>query len=190
MITEHQQELASLYALGALDADKARAFEAELCGNSELRALVIELQRTSDLMALASPQAELPTSLRGKVISRIAAGRSPGKPPVPPALAALAGLRFEQAAESQGWKPLPIPGAEIKLLSLEKERGYAVLLGRLAPGARYPAHTNAGPEDFFILTGDLVVATGNWLRAIFITPTADRTTRKIIPWTAARCSRC
>jgi len=41
------------------------------------------------------------------------------------------------------------------LLSLERERGYAVLLGKLDPGVRYPAHTNVGPEDFYILTGDL-----------------------------------
>ncbi len=160
MITEQQQELASLHTLGALKADEARAFESELHGNPDLRALVIELQRTSVLLALASPRAELPVSLRGKVLAGIAAVQVSGKPPVPqvpPALAALAGLRFEQAAESQGWKPLPVPGAAIKLLSLEKERGYAVLLGRLAPGTRYPAHTNAGPEDFFILTGDLVV---------------------------------
>ena len=29
--------------------------------------------------------------------------------------------------------------------------------GKQEPGARYPAHVNAGPEDFFILTGDLVI---------------------------------
>ena len=43
------------------------------------------------------------------------------------------------------------------MLSLEQERGYAVLLGKLEPGARYPAHINSGPEDFYILTGDLVI---------------------------------
>ena len=72
-------------------------------------------------------------------------------------LAALAGLRFEDSASEKDWKALPIPGAYIKLLSLERERGYAVLMGKLEPGTRYPAHVNAGPEDFFILTGDLVI---------------------------------
>ena len=28
-------------------------------------------------------------------------------------------------------------------------------MGKLDAGARYPAHVNAGPEDFFVLTGDL-----------------------------------
>ena len=66
-----------------------------------------------------------------------------------------AGLSFLLGDDSAGWKELPIKGAWIKLLSLERERGYAVLLGRLDPGTRYPAHVNAGPEEFYILTGDL-----------------------------------
>jgi anti-sigma factor ChrR (cupin superfamily) len=58
-------------------------------------------------------------------------------------------------ASDTGWKSLPVPGAFIKLLSLQSDRGYAVLLGKLDPGVRYPAHTNVGPEDFYLLTGDL-----------------------------------
>lgn len=158
MITEQQQELASLYALGALEGAEAHAFEAEMRGDAELHAMVAELQRASDLMDLASPQVPLPGSLREKVMTRIKAGDALPKPVVPLPIAAFAGLRFDEAAQSRGWKPLPIPGASIKLLSFEKERGYAVLLGKLEPGTRYPEHVNAGPEDFFILTGDLVVS--------------------------------
>ena len=156
MISEQHQELASLYALGGLDADEASAFETELRANAELRKLVLELQRVSDLVALESPVVALPPSIRGKVLARITTGTSPQKSIAPSVLAVVAGLRFEESASARGWKPLPVPGAFIKLLSLEKERGYAVLLGKLEPGTRYPAHFNAGPEDFFILTGDLV----------------------------------
>jgi anti-sigma factor ChrR (cupin superfamily) len=81
------------------------------------------------------------------------AKQSANKPP----LAALAGLRFLEGGDQKGWKQLPVPGAYIKLLSLERERGYAVLLGKLDPGVRYPAHPNTGPEDFYILSGDLVI---------------------------------
>jgi anti-sigma factor ChrR (cupin superfamily) len=66
-------------------------------------------------------------------------------------------LRFHEAASESGWKALPVSGAFIKLLSFEKARGYAVLLGKIEAGVRYPAHVNAGPEDFYILSGDLVV---------------------------------
>ncbi len=160
MITEQQQEFASLYALGALSVGEAESFELELRGNPELQSLVADFHATTDLMAIASPQVTPPDSLREKVLARIAGLRPTVRPSVPlmsPALAAMAGLRFEDSDESRGWKPLPIPGAYIKLLSMEKERGYAVLLGKLEKGARYPAHINAGPEDFFVISGDLVI---------------------------------
>ena len=28
-------------------------------------------------------------------------------------------------------------------------------MGKLEPGTRYPAHVNVGPEDLYVLTGDL-----------------------------------
>ena len=155
MITEQQQEQASLYALGALKDAEQTAFERELRGNEELRQFVHSLQRTADLVALSSPAQPLPPGLRDKVLKRIesvGAGKPPAKQVLPPL---IPGLSFIDAPGAKDWKPLPIPGTYIKLLSLDKDRGYAVLMGKLDPGARYPAHINAGPEDFYILTGDL-----------------------------------
>ena len=157
MITEQQQEQASLYALGTLSEAEARAFETELRGQPELAELVRSLQRAADLLVLAAPVVSPPPTLRDKMLRRIDA-LAATKPAADKALPdALAGLRFLNSADQKPWKPLPVPGTYIKLLSLDSERGYAVLLGKLDPGARYPAHVNAGPEDFFILTGDLVI---------------------------------
>ena len=154
MISEHQQEQASLYALGAMTPDEVGAFEAELRGNPELLALTRSLQRTTQMLAGTSPAVELPPGLKDKVLRRIEQEPT-AKTSSPFPVAALAGLRFADANDQTGWKQLPIPGAWIKLLSLEKDRGYAVLMGKLEAGARYPAHVNAGPEDFLVLTGDL-----------------------------------
>jgi anti-sigma factor ChrR (cupin superfamily) len=154
MISEQQQEQASLYALGALSGEERASFEAELRSNRELRDLVLNLQRTTELMTLASPKAKLPAGLKDKVMERI---DGVSKSNTALAASALAGLRFLDAPAQSDWKPLPVPGAYIKLLSFERERGYAVLLGKLEPGARYPGHVNVGPEDFYILSGDLVV---------------------------------
>jgi len=154
MISETQKELASLYALGALTAAELSGFETELRTNPELLAFTRSLQRTAGMIAESSASVALPPGLKEKVLKRIE--------PQPTATDAAAispaictGLRFANANDQTGWKQLPIPGAWIKMLSLEKERGYAVLMGRLAAGARYPAHVNAGPEDFLVLTGDL-----------------------------------
>ena len=154
MISEQQQEQASLYALGALTASELRAFEAELREHAGLRELVADLQRTTVLMANAAPAVALPADLKGKVLRRIEQAENL-KTAVNPGAAIFAQLRFAKADDATGWKQLPVPGAWIKLLSLEKERGYAILMGKLEAGTRYPAHVNAGPEDFLVLTGDL-----------------------------------
>jgi anti-sigma factor ChrR (cupin superfamily) len=153
MISEQQEELASLYAAGALPPLEEESFEAALSGNTELHSLTRGLQAAMALVAAATPAIAMPPGLKDKVMRRIdeteAASRA--------STTARLGLSFALAAGDSGWKQLPIPGASIKLLSLERDRGYAVLLGKLEAGARYPAHLNAGPEDFYVLTGDLVI---------------------------------
>ena len=153
MISEQQQEQASLYVIGALTASEHLTFEQELLDNPELLELTRSLQRATGLLAQTSPAVALPSGLKDKVFQRIE--QMENAKPTNPAVLGLAGLRFAHANDQSGWKPLPIPGAWIKLLSLEKERGYAVLMGKLEAGARYLAHVNAGPEDFLIITGDL-----------------------------------
>jgi quercetin dioxygenase-like cupin family protein len=154
MISEPLQNQASLYVLGALTAEEQSAFESTLREDAELRDLVFKLQRTAGLIAKSVPQAAPPLPLKAKILECIAASKP--VPPAPPAMTPPT-LRFLEAASESGWKPLPLPGAFIKLLSIERERGYAVLLGKIEAGVRYPAHVNAGPEDFYILSGDLVV---------------------------------
>jgi anti-sigma factor ChrR (cupin superfamily) len=158
MTTTQQEEQASLYVLGAQTPLEKQAFEAELCDNAEVRDLVRSFQAVAGALAMAAPAVILPPDLKDKVLQRIAFTDKVkvGAGALPKTTAAvLAGHRFLEADDPSGWKQLPVPGAWIKLLSLERERGYAVLLGKLEAGVRYPAHTNAGPEDFYVLTGDL-----------------------------------
>jgi putative transcriptional regulator len=142
MIPQHLEEMASLYALGALPPEDRASFEEAMSQNPELRLLVRELQTAADLVALASPATTIPAGLRARVLGRAASSRA-------------SGFNFHGADDAAGWKELPVRGAWLKLLSLEKARGYAVLLGRLEPGVRYPAHTHEGAEELYILTGDL-----------------------------------
>ena len=158
MTTDHQQEQASLYVLGALLPDEQRAFEAELQASAEVRELVRSLQRAANLVALAQTQKAPPPTLKDKVLRAIDTRSGERKPADISAFArALAGtgFLFHGATDASGWKELPVRGAWLKLLSLNKDRNYAVLLGRLDAGVRYPAHTHPGAEELYILTGDL-----------------------------------
>jgi anti-sigma factor ChrR (cupin superfamily) len=157
MMTEQQQEQAARYVLGDLSATEEHDFTAQVRGNPELREFLFSLQKTLDQVVLAGPLSTPPPALKDRVLGRLQAHAAPGHSfagqPLP---RPRQGLRFQPAGNT-GWKELPVPGAFIKLLSLQADRGYAVLLGKLDPGVRYPAHANVGPEDFYILTGDLHV---------------------------------
>lgn len=158
MSTEHQQNQAIDYALGTLSAAEKDAFEACLRSDAELLEFTRGVMPAAQALALSAPPVKLAESLRASVMRRIDAEvrkSTAADLSRPPVASFASGLNFLMAAGTSDWKPLPIPGAWIRLLSLERERGYAVLLGKLDPGARYPAHVNAGPEDFYILTGDL-----------------------------------
>lgn len=147
MITEQQKDMAIRCALDELSPGERQEFSVEVGANPELQDFLRSVQNAFEVVAQAVPQVQPPIALKEKILGRL---RVPATPLsfVPP------GLKFLAESDS-GWKPLPIRGAFIKLLSLQADRGYAVLLGKLEPGTRYPAHTNAGPEDFYILTGDL-----------------------------------
>jgi anti-sigma factor ChrR (cupin superfamily) len=155
MINESQQEQASLYVLGALNDRERQAFEADLRASGELRELVRDLKRATVLVARGTPQLDPPPQLREKILQQISGRNAPAE--AKPGLldSILSGLRFVNADDAKGWKQLPVPGAWIKLLSFDRDRGYAVVLGRLEAGVRYPAHRHETPEDICVLTGDL-----------------------------------
>jgi hypothetical protein len=83
------------------------------------------------------------TSLQARLALRIA--EETGKQP-----AAAAGWAVVRA----GWQQVA-PGIECKLLATDTERHRVSMLVRLAPGARYPAHTHAGVEELHLLDGEL-----------------------------------
>jgi len=157
MITEQQEEQATSYALGVLGAEERLLFVAQLRVNPELRDFVASLQRTAEKVALLSPKVAPEPSLKNTILRQIQSQQPPSGKTLTSVPALMEGLKFIQHAETAGWKQLPVEGAWLKLLSFEPARGYAVLLGKLDAGARYPAHQNAGPEDFYVLTGDLHV---------------------------------
>ena len=149
MDSDQLQELAALYAVGALDGADRDTFQALLEENDP--AALAELQRFQSVtaqLAQAAPVRVPPAGIKEKLMQQIA-------PPARPPELAAEGFRFVFEAEKTPWVSLPVPGARIKLLSRDDTRGFAVVLGQLDPGARYPAHQHIGPEDIYVLSGDL-----------------------------------
>lgn len=60
-------------------------------------------------------------------------------------------------SSSEDWTPTAIEGVEARRLSVDNESSSLTMLIRMAPGASYPAHEHAGPEECYVLEGDLVI---------------------------------
>lgn len=154
------EELAALHAAGALEGPELSEWQ-QVLGEGDSQALREEA-RFQDVAALAAaaisapvtPPADLKAKVLARVFRRKASLLAPEKNGSQPALA-IDGFKFIFGHDTGDWIPLRVPGASVKLLSLEAERGYAVVLGKLEPGASYPPHKHIHTEQVYVINGDL-----------------------------------
>ena len=162
MNPEHLEELAALNAAGALDGKDLDEFQ-RLLANADhpTKRILARFNNFAGLLAVSLPQQQQPSpGLRQKLLHRIEAETSETRETPADFLnqhieAALSGFTFISGNEAAGWKDIRVQGAAVKLLSVDQTRGYAVVIGKLEPGTRYPAHKHINGEDIFVLSGDL-----------------------------------
>ena len=58
-------------------------------------------------------------------------------------------------SDSSEWSPYPVEGIKFKLLSLNQDKGYLMLLFKADPGASYPSHHHTSAEECYVIEGDL-----------------------------------
>ena len=93
-------------------------------------------------LAAAATGPEPGPDVRRRLMERITASPEP------------AGFAFHFSADSQ-WLPHPVAGIKMKVLALNKARGYATLLLDVAPGTRFPSHHHGGAEECFVVSGSI-----------------------------------
>jgi quercetin dioxygenase-like cupin family protein len=153
-MTINFEELAALEAVGALDAAEAERALAD--APATVRAEVRELRELMAAAAAVSSELETPAPhVKDRLFARLGIGGAP--PPVPE------GFAFKFATD-ESWIPHAVPGIRLKMLSVNRERGYATLLMDVAPGARFPPHHHGGAEECYVISGS-VVACGRRLVA-------------------------
>ncbi len=137
-------ELARAYALQVLPASKVAAAEDHIAACPDCQHELESLRPVVNRLVAWPTDVLRPTvSLQARLALRIA--EETGKPPVPPPASHWSEPDWEQVA----------PGIECKLLATDTDRHRVSMLVRLAPGARYPAHTHAGIEELHLLDGEL-----------------------------------
>ena len=148
MIPDDLEALALADAVGALDADERAALEARVALlPPDQQAHVASLYDVTLALASAVEQVEPSPRVRDAVM---AAAHAPGRHSV-----------FDG---DRPWSDTPLPGIQIKVLSVDKPRGVATMLIRASAGAVYPSHRHSGPEECYVIRGTVVID-GRVLRA-------------------------
>ena len=139
-----QSEVTCAYAAQALAPSEVAAAEAHIAACGDCRRELDSLRPVVDrLVSWPTDVLRPTTALQTRLALRIA--EETGKQPVLPPARQWSEPEWEQVA----------PGIECKLLASDTENHRVSMLVRLAPGARYPAHTHAGAEELHLLDGEL-----------------------------------
>ena len=140
---EHS-EVTCAYVAQALTSSEISVAEAHIASCSDCQREVESLRPVFDQFVSWPTDVLRPTtSLQARLALRIA--EETGEQPVLPLAPQWSEPEWEQVA----------PGIECKLLATDTARHRVSMLVRLAPGARYPAHTHAGVEELHLLDGEL-----------------------------------
>lgn len=151
---EEVAERASLYALGALDEEEARLFEAHLAEGCD--ACADEVRSFNPVIAsLGTCPAEAVPS--PGVRERLAAFLTKEARPVE-RTSAFTDMRSRQMVKIRSnegeWHPLA-KGVFRKTLFEDQERGTTTSIIKLQPGAHIPSHHHGGIEECMVLEGDV-----------------------------------
>lgn len=186
---DQRWQQAALYYAGALTADEAAQFEALLAaGDAEFLAECRGLAEAAAGLVESVPAVSPPESVRHKLLERAAAtgaqsGPAPRIPSDSPALEE-SGI-FIRRQRDDDWHDHQVPGIRFRYLYVDPARKTQTVLLRCAPGAKYPQHDHHGPEETFVLEGDLrlgseILRAGDYQRC-------EPGSRHLQQWTETGC---
>jgi predicted ChrR family anti-sigma factor len=154
----------ALYALGCLPADEAAALEGHLASCRACRDEMRQIEEAASALAQLVPEANPPRELKARLLERVAAMAREANQEAAPARPAQSwknwapssttGPIFVEAGDT-GWEPTGVSGVSVKPLFVDPEHDRVTMLVRMVPGTTYPAHRHGGPEECFLLEGDL-----------------------------------
>jgi anti-sigma factor ChrR (cupin superfamily) len=145
MTEETFSQLATLDALELLSADEAACYRRLL---ARAGADVAEADADRDvaaMLALAIEPVAPPAEAKRQILDTI---RRRGE--LDESLPQKS--RTIRAGEGR-WYRQPVEGLEVMPLSVDKERGIATIMMRLAPGTILPAHDHQGAEESYVVSG-------------------------------------
>lgn len=139
--------LAADYALENMASDDRTAFEAHMLDCAVCRDELTSIRALTVSLTEPVTESAARPELWGRIEERLGLEANTDD----------TGAKFLRAADGVGWEPAPIPGVLTRILLVDRERDRVTFEAKLEPGATYPEHEHAGPEECFVLSGDLWV---------------------------------
>ncbi|HVQ34801.1 MAG TPA: cupin domain-containing protein [Candidatus Bathyarchaeia archaeon] len=159
-----RDELAQ-HVLGTLSPAQSRTLALHVTRCEVCRREIDELHAVVGALGVLGPRREPKPGTWTRVLERIhakspAGGAAEGEPsPFHRVLDHVADGALLRSvlvrAGEEPWRSTGVPGIEMRTLHVDRANNRATILARMAPGATYPAHVHGGPEECFVLEGDL-----------------------------------
>lgn len=140
-INDELREQAALYSLGLLEPELSVLYKEHVTACAMCRDEVRVFDEAVSQLAFDA-EVEPPAYLRDRVLADIQ------DPPD-----AISILRKDQGC----WLETPFSGVSVKPLYVDPQSRLVTQLVRLAPGARYPSHRHAAPEQCYVVEGDVQI---------------------------------
>ena len=152
-------ETAALYLAGALPAPERAALEAYLAaGGRAYDDALRQLSAAAAALGRLIPPVPPDPALRSALLRRIAPQSCDQATPFHRQLrgreADPAGCVLRRVGDG-GWEDTAVPGVRLRVLTIDAAADRFTALVRMDPGASYAAHRHVGPEECFVLEGDL-----------------------------------
>lgn len=168
VLDRKSRELAALHALGALGPAELGPFEAHLASCDACRNEVEAFRATASELALLAPSITPPADLKSRLMERVRREQSapaseqtqsressPARPwQVWSNSKRPADFTLTRAGEA-AWEPTGFDGVETRRLLVDNDNDRITMLIRMSAGSSYPAHRHAGPEECYVIEGDL-----------------------------------
>ena len=163
--------------LGELASEESSALERHALDCAPCRAELALLWRTAaELDCALGPRAAPPQRLRARLLAALPAAAPEevqpwkrwGALPARAAREAAPGIATVEAGDD--WIETAVGGTRVRRLALDPSARRVTMLVQMDPGSAYPAHRHGGPEECFVLAGDLsfggqTLAQGDFQRA-------------------------
>lgn len=145
------EDLAALYAAGAMDSSEVAQFEHRLTASAEYRMALQSFDAATAALFECIEPVEPRAKVRATLLDRIAHDLD-AKEKLPESQASRPLIH---RATADAWRPSPIPGISMRILHIDRAARRFSGLFHMEVGAVYPSHSHNQPEEILVLEGDL-----------------------------------